>query len=511
MKVLKGCSIALLSFILFFLLTTFGLAFTVNQVALSPSVVNGIIRDIDFAEVARAAFAESDSPKDQQTLDMEKAVVDTLESVQPVVKEKLYIAVHDTYDYLLGGSKTPNLKVVLGNSFMNKDFVEKLMAEIDLTNLVEQTLKEDKSEGSGNSQALQTALLDTIKNIEPDFKKQVVTASDPIFKYLLGQSSSIDLKTTARNTFLSNNFVSTVIDNIDIQQMMRDMIREQFGPLPEGVKLTDAELDKMVAILEPSVKSNLKSAVGPVADYMVGKTEDFSITLSFQAVIDEFKPVVTEAFMASAPPEIQGASQEQINAAVEKYWRDAVSTIPTTVKMDSSNFGAGMNTGTNEMFTELQNGLDKARENIDSGTRDFETQLTDVRTGIKYFRLAFLGLIGLILVIIGGIVLIYRSVKDSCRSLGITFTIYGAITFAIVMVVRYIAPVLARNNVEDMPQFVSDMLPKLIGHLTSPLFIVGLVCLLGGIAMIVISVIYPRMQAKKTETAAPPAQPPTSS
>jgi hypothetical protein len=152
----------------------------------------------------------------------------------------------------------------------------------------------------------------------------------------------------------------------------------------------------------------------------------------------------------------------------------------------------------NEMFTNLQEGLDNARANINDRTQDIESSLTDVRTYINYFRMAFYGLIGLILVIIAGIVLIYRSVKDACRSLGGTFTVYGALNFISVIVIRYVAPVIMKRNVQDAPQFLIDSLPKLIKHLTGPLFIVSLVCLIRGIALIVFSVVYPRMQAKKT-------------
>jgi hypothetical protein len=107
MKVLKGCSLALFSFILFLLLTVFGLAFTVNQVALSPTVVNGIIRDTNFADIARMTFESVTSGQTAESLQNQQAIIDTIDSIQSVVKEKLYIAVPDTYDYLLGGSRTP--------------------------------------------------------------------------------------------------------------------------------------------------------------------------------------------------------------------------------------------------------------------------------------------------------------------------------------------------------------------------------------------------------------------
>ena len=46
MKVLKGCALVFLSLILFLLLCIFGIAFTVNQVALNPHTIEKILNDI---------------------------------------------------------------------------------------------------------------------------------------------------------------------------------------------------------------------------------------------------------------------------------------------------------------------------------------------------------------------------------------------------------------------------------------------------------------------------------
>ena len=496
MKVLKGCALALLGFILFLLLTVFGLTYTINQVALSPGVVNGIINDIDFAELARMTINQDNAGTTEVELEMQSTVIDTIDSIQPVIKEKLNIAVDGAYNYLLGGSQTPNLKIVLGDSFMNADFVDKLLAKINLTKLVEQTLNEQSNEGGDSGKALQQALLTTIEKIESDFKKQVVAASDPVFKYMLGQTSTIDVRTTARNTFLSNSFMSTVIDNVDIKTLTHDMLNDQFGPLPEGITLTSDQFDRIVTLLEPTIKNNLKTAVCPIADYIVGKTTSFNVTVSFQSVLPSFKPIIREAFLANLPAELQSATPAQIDQAVDVYWNDFQDTLPSTFTFNETMLGAGMNTSMDKTFTNLEDGLSKAREGIDNATTGAENQLSAVRVYIGYFRAAFFTLIALILIIIGGIALIHRSVKGACRSLGINFLIYGALEFAGIMVIRYVIPVIIKQNTTDIPKMLADLIPKLIQHLTSPLFTVSLVCLIGGIILIVVSVVYPSMKAK---------------
>jgi len=475
---------------------------------LSPAVVNGIIRDVDFAEIAQEVFRTDSSGQTTEEQEMQAAVIDTIVSIQPVVKEKLYIAVEDTYAYLLGESSVPNFKVVLGDSFMNREFVEKLLAKIDIAGLVEQMVTEQSGGGEDAEQALMQALFDTIAKIEPEFKAQVAAASDPIFKYLMGQTASIDLKTTARNTIISNSFMNAVIDTVDMKSITVDLLPEQLGPMPDDIQLTDNQIERIAAIFEPSVKSNMKTAAGPLADYIIGNADYFSVSISFSAVLSQLKPIVTEAFLDSSPPELEGASQAEIDAAVDEYWNEAVGSFPSTITLDSTVFGNGMNTGISEMFNNLQQNLDNVRQNLDTATSGLEEQLSDVRLYLGYFRWIFSRISAIILILVGLIVLIHREVKGACRNLGIIFTIYGLLVFAVVMVVRFVVPAVIKQNTMDMPQFAAGLVTNLVKHFTGPLFTVSLVCLIGGIVLIVVSVLYPRMRAKKTEIAPPPTTTP---
>ena len=51
MKFLKGCALVLLSIILFLMLVIFGVAYTVNQVVLSPHNIEKVLNDINFTQV----------------------------------------------------------------------------------------------------------------------------------------------------------------------------------------------------------------------------------------------------------------------------------------------------------------------------------------------------------------------------------------------------------------------------------------------------------------------------
>ena len=504
MKVLKIFSLILLSLILFLLLTVFGFAFTVNQVALNPNAINSIIRDIDIAGIARTEFEQNQSEQSAESKEIEDTVLKTIVDIQPLIKEKLHIAIDDTYAYLLGKNKTPDIQTMLSDN-LNADFIEQVLAKIDLSNLVEQILNEQSPNQDSQTAELQQALLTTMKNIEPDLKHQIAAASDPTIKYVLGQTESLDLKTVARNTLLSNSFMGTVIDNLDTTAILKDTIKKEIEPLPEGITLTDEQLNKISIILEPVIKSKLKPAASQLADYIVGNTSNFSLTISIESVLSEIKPVIREAFLSSNPDLIQGATQAQIDATVELYWNEVTSTIPADFTLDSTTFDSGTLSG---VFTDMQDSLAQARLDINTNIHDVEDTLSQIRTIINYFQIAFYGLIGLILVFIGGIILIHHSVTTACRNLGIIFTVYGALELAGVMIVRQIVPITIQNGTNPPPQAIIDQIPRLLKDLTGPLFTLSLVCLILGIAMIVLSFVYPNMQIKKNgdaSTSAPPA------
>jgi apolipoprotein N-acyltransferase len=127
---------------------------------------------------------------------------------------------------------------------------------------------------------------------------------------------------------------------------------------------------------------------------------------------------------------------------------------------------------------------------------------------VGYFRIGFACLIALIVLLIAGIILIYRNVKDSCRNLGIVFLIYGAIALAAVLITKFFVSGPFTNALQTsiqqsanliQPPDLRNMAGKLLNDVTSPLQTVSLICLTGGILLIAASFVYPRMRMAKIE------------
>jgi hypothetical protein len=183
MKILKGCALALMSFILFFLLVIFGFAYTVNHVALNPHYIVKVLNDIDFSKAIQETMSEQ-SGNQSIPADLQNAIFDTLNKMEPVIKARVGIALEDTYAYLKGQNATPNFKETLSKSVMNSQFVSDLLDKVDLSQLVDQALKNQTGTGTTLSDDSRNALVNTIDNLQPSLKQQIVNASDPIFKYL---------------------------------------------------------------------------------------------------------------------------------------------------------------------------------------------------------------------------------------------------------------------------------------------------------------------------------------
>ena len=493
MKILKGCALTFLSFILFLSLCIFGIAFSVNQIVLNPHYIVKILNDINFSQIIQESMADQTSSGNLSP-ELQTALIDAFGKMEPAIKKQIGVAIEDTYAYLKGQRATPNFKGTLGKSVMNSEFVGMLLNEIDISELVNQIVQEQIGTNTDFSDSFINDLITVIDKSEPELKKQLVNASGPIFDYLLMKSSSIDLKSTLRQTILSDTTVSEIISNLDYTMMTKDILTPYIGEqLPEGIELTTQQIDRVVTALAPFVKTVMTDASSNFVDYLIGTKTNISVKVDLTPSFPTLKTVVKEAFIAQMPP------QASIDSAFEQYYADFIKTIPATYEVNSNDIdlGTGTASGISNTLTNAQNSLTQARDSIDQASQNFENVLKEVKTYIGYFRLGFICLIALIIVLIVGIILIYRNVKGSCRNLGIVFFIYGAGALAVVLITKYFA--LQQIAKLDMPQALSNLPGILLNDVLSPLRIVSLICLVGGILLIATSLIYPRLKPAKID------------
>ena len=96
------------------------------------------------------------------------------------------------------------------------------------------------------------------------------------------------------------------------------------------------------------------------------------------------------------------------------------------------------------------------------------------------------------LLLIAGIILLKREVRSPTRKIGITFLTCGVIWYGGTFAAKYFGG--KQLSALDMPSALQAWLPQFIDNLLSPLAMLGLGLLIGGVALIVVSFVYKRGQ-----------------
>ena len=498
MKILKGFAPVLLSLILFLSLCVFGIAYTVNQAALKPHDIEKVIDNISFAQVVQEQIDKKNTDGNISP-ELETAIVSAVRSDEPVIKQQIDSAIEQTYTYLKERGNTPDLKQTLSNSVMTSAFVSDLLDKIDLSQLLDQAVLQQAELGTDYSAEFVTALVNAVDESEPALKTQIANASDPIFKYLLMQTPGLDLKNTLRQTVLSDSEVSEVLNNLDYTTMTKNILMEYIGgPLAEGITLSDAQIDQVANALQPSIKTAFSYAAGSFVDYLTGTNLDFSVEVPFAPALQTLETVAKQAFFAQLPIEFQGESQANLDNDYKQFYTALVNSIPTAYEVNSNDMGISTAADIANAISSVQDSLTKARNNIDTASRNYTADLQNARPYVKDFQIWFICLIVLIVLLISGIILVCRNVKDSCRNLGIVFLIYGAFELAGVLIAKHIAT--AQITKANIPQSLSNIPGMILRDFTSPLQTISLVCLIGGIVLLVVSSIFPKLKPAKAES-----------
>ncbi|MDO8716162.1 MAG: hypothetical protein Q7J73_05080 [Dehalococcoidales bacterium] len=375
------------------------------------------------------------------------------------------------------------LAFTVNSTVLNPGFIRTEIEELDIAALVGEIVSQPSGQPQGGeeitSQAMTTAVTDTVKQLEPLLKERVTAATDSVYDYLLGKRPNPDLAVTLRSTILKTDFFVAVIDKLDITSMVKEILRDQLGSAqipPEYQRYVDASLDKVVADIKPVIKQQIQAAADPVLDYIVGKTDNFSVTINAGQLKTSLSTAIRTAVIASPPPELAGIPQPLWQNQLDNFLQQFTQSIPSTFEINQSMFGPDFRTG-------ITDGIQKA-----------EDKLIQARQYVGYFQLGYTLLIVLILLSIAGIILIHRQVRGAARSLGAIFLSYGAFEYAGVLVGRYFAGKQLPSALADLPPSLQTWVTNLSDRLLSPLGTFSLAVLIFGVVLLIVSFVYPKRE-----------------
>jgi hypothetical protein len=109
---------------------------------------------------------------------------------------------------------------------LNPGFVTGVINDIDFSDITQEAIGNDDS-FEIIPVDLKNAVIDTIDKIEPAFKANLTIAVNDTYDYLLGKNNAPDFKKALGDSFLNSNFVTSLLENIDLSRITDQVIAEQ--------------------------------------------------------------------------------------------------------------------------------------------------------------------------------------------------------------------------------------------------------------------------------------------
>ena len=373
------------------------------------------------------------------------------------------------------------LAFTINSTVLNPGFIRTEIEELDISALVGEVVSQPSGQPQGGeeitSQAMTTAVTDTVTQLEPLLKERITAATDSIYDYLLGKRPNPDLAVTLRSTILKTDFFVAIIDKLDITSMVKEIIQQQLASAPpEFQKYIDASLDKAVTDIKPVVIGQIKAAGDPVLDYLIGKTDSFSVNIDSAQLKTNLRTSIHDAVFASLPPEFALIPSAQRENLFNQLFDNFAGGIPSSFEINQSMFDPAVRAG------------------IADGLKQAEDGLVQARQYVAYFQLGYNLLIVLMLLLVAGIILIHRQVRGAARNLGSIFLSYGAFEYAGVLVARYFADKRLPSALAELPPSLQTWVTNLSDRLLSPLGTFSLILLISGVVLLIISFVYPKRE-----------------
>jgi len=257
-------------------------------------------------------------------------------------------------------------------------------------------------------------------------------------------------------TVLRADFVTSEVEKLDLGALAKELVIPQLPPEIRSQEFAASALNKTLTDLKPWMKEEAGNFIHRVYDYLLGESQSLSYSLS----LDEFKTALKdntwEAISENPPPELQGIPPALAKQYFNQYYRQFAREIPSNIEFD-----------TGSLEPEVTNKLEQAREII------------------GYVKIAFWGLLGLMLVLGLSIFLISRNLRATSRSLGITSLVYGIVEIASVILVRtFLIPQLPLGTTSPA---LSAWLAGFASDVLQPLLIFGIGVAAAGLALIIAS------------------------
>ncbi len=363
---------------------------------------------------------------------------------------------------------------------LNPAFVNSEVNKLELASLVNEVIAQ------GSSQDLPEEIADavshTVSKIEPRFKEELNTFITSIYDYLLGKKENPELPLLIRSTFLNSEFLGAIINELDLTALMKPIIYEQANNwIPQMLEpfkpFIYPAIDDMLESQEPWIKQQIINNIDQIADYLVGLRDGFNITIPMDPVVKGIKDYMLKDVKDLPLPQVIGLPPEMVEAVFNDFFDEFSQYIPVSFSFDESIIGEDVPQQVRKVLTEGENAMAQMKDYIST------------------FQLGYNLLIAFMVLLTIGIILVFREVRGATRTLGIVFLIFGAIELlSRILINNVFSQQMAQATA--IPSHLHQWLLQFVSDVSAPLQILSIGFIIGGIVLIVVSVVYkPRRPA----------------
>ena len=172
-------------------------------------------------------------------------------------------------------------------------------------------------------------------------------------------------------------------------------------------------------------------------------------------------------FQQNLPPQLSGLPQTMIEPYFDEYYQGFSRQIPSEFFVDESSLGP-----------------------------EAMAQIEQARQYLSYVQNYYYALLGFMALLVLGIILINRNVKDTTRGLGVPLLTYGAFEYAGIWVAKYFVP--SYSAMGGIPPSLQSWLTQLADDLLAPLEIFSLGLLVSGVILLTVSFVYKPRHTEET-------------
>jgi len=310
---------------------------------------------------------------------------------------------------------------------------------------------------------------------EAELKERIGESIHTVYDYLNGKSEDLDMALMLKDTILDPDFTISIIEKTDLTPLVKELVAEMTkeANLPYDLSI-ETHIDGIAQDLEPWLKEQTTAAIPTIYDYVLEFRQNTDIVIQLEPVRETLRNYLRQDFLESPPAKYAGLSR----AELEQYFEEEVFAA-----------FAGDTWPTIELDMELMDS--DIPSNVAESLAEVEEALSESRTYVGYFNTVYGLLIGLIVLLIAGIILVYREVKGPSRVLGGIFLGYGIINLIAVFISRSIAKT-QLTQLDDIPSSIQVWLAQFATSSLTPLLILAIVLLVTGAALLAVSFIYRR-------------------